>query len=244
MNVDHEGKLAYVTGGLGGIGAAVVQRLRESGCAVVCLDLPADGLPAERRGSSTAFYPVDINNANEVSRCCEELMATFGAPDILVNCAGVNHPGPFSELPLEQACAIVQTNLIGVISFTKLLLPGMVAKGGGCVLNIASRAASLPLADNAVYGASKAGVVAFTRQTSIEYGKHGVRVNSVSPGLIKTSMNAATRADPVKLNSIMARQAVNRIGKPEDVAALVLFLTSEEASFIAGADIQIDGGFM
>lgn len=235
MRYDNSGRLAFVTGGCGDIGRAVVESLTKSGCAVVALDRVTDA------DAPSHFF--DLRDRAALPGRAAYLTGEFGYPDILVNCAGVSFPCAFDELPDERIAEIVETNLLGLMLFTKLMLKGMVNREVGSIINVASKVASLPMVNNAVYGASKSGVVAFTRQLSMEYGRRGIRVNCISPGLIETRMNAVTRSDKAKLSSILSRQAVHRVGRPADVANLVMFLVSPEADFIAGADLHVDGGF-
>lgn len=242
---EHAGKLAFVTGGAGGIGSAVAEALRRSGCAVVVIDL-AEPVCAGAQDAvalpTLAWHRMDLGRIDAMDEQVAALVRTFGYPDILVNSAGVSYPAGFADIGVPQLAATVEINLLGLIVLTKLLLKGMSEKPCSHVINIASRIASAPMKNNAVYAASKAGIVALSAQLAIEYGHAGVRINSISPGLISTSMNERTRRDEEKMAQIMARQSLQRIGQPRDVANLVLFLCSENASFIAGTDIRIDGG--
>jgi 2-hydroxycyclohexanecarboxyl-CoA dehydrogenase len=224
-----KGKTAIVTGGAAGIGAAIVARFEEAGVSVVNLDL---------KGSP----PVDITDYEAVKKA----VAAAGAVDILVNNAGWDMFKPFLATDPAFWQKIIAINLVGPMNLLHCVLPGMVERGGGKVVNIASDAGRVGSSGEAPYSACKGGIIAITKTLARELAAKGVRINSVCPGLTETSMLESFMqgaGNPDKLREAYRRAVpIGRLGKPEDIAGAVLFLASDDAEFITGQTISVSGG--
>lgn len=224
-----KGKTAIVTGGAAGIGAAIVERFREESTHVVLLDLNAT--PA-----------VDITDYAAVQKA----VADAGPVDILVNNAGWDDFRPFLNTDPAFWQKIISINLVGPLNVLHCVLPGMVARGGGKVVSIASDAGRVGSSGEAPYSACKGGIIALTKTLARELAGKGVRLNVVSPGLTETGMLEQFMqgaGNPEKLREAYRRAVpIGRLGKPEDIAGAVLFLSSEDADFITGQVISVSGG--
>jgi 2-hydroxycyclohexanecarboxyl-CoA dehydrogenase len=224
-----KGKTAIVTGGAAGIGAAIVERFKAEGTRVVVFDL--QGTPA-----------VDITDYEAVKKAVE----AAGPVDILVNNAGWDMFKPFLKTDPAFWQKIIAINLVGPMNLMHCVLPGMVARGGGKVVNIASDAGRVGSSGEAPYSACKGGIIAMTKTLARELATKGVRLNTVCPGLTETSMleSFMTGAgNPEKLREAYTRAVpIGRLGKPEDIAGAVLFLASDDAEFITGQTISVSGG--
>jgi NAD(P)-dependent dehydrogenase (short-subunit alcohol dehydrogenase family) len=244
-------KVALVTGAGNGIGAAIAARFAREGAAVALVDVDERAVKAaaaaiERtRGRSLALLG-DVARDDDVRRAVAETVDQFGALHVLVNNAGVNVMRRVESATEEEFARCVDVDLKGVWLFSKHALPHLRAAGGGSVVNIASTHAFRTLPGTFPYSAAKGGVLALTKSLALDAGKDGVRVNAICPGTIETKMLRdwfASQPDPEAtrrrfLNAI----PIGRVGKPDDVANLALFLASDEASFLSGAVIALDGG--
>jgi len=223
------GKTAIVTGGAAGIGAAIVERFRAEGTEVVVFDL--NGEPK-----------VDITDYAAV----KQAVATAGPVDILVNNAGWDMFKPFLKTDPAFWQKIIALNLVGPMNLLHCVLPGMVERGGGKVVNIASDAGRVGSSGEAPYSACKGGIIALGKTLSRELATKGVRINTVCPGLTETGMLEAFMqgaGNPDKLREAYRRAVpIGRLGKPEDIPGAVLFLSSDDADFITGQTISISGG--
>jgi len=227
-----KGKTAIVTGGAAGIGAAIVQRFEEEGTKVIVFDLnPRSG---EQK--------VDITDHEGVKRAVE----AAGPVDILVNNAGWDMFRPFLQTDPAFWQKIISLNLVGVLNVLHAVLPGMVARGGGKVVSIASDAGRVGSSGEAVYSACKGGIISITKTLARELASKGVRLNTVCPGLTQTNMLAEFMkgaGNPDKLAEAYRRAVpIGRLGKPEDIPGAVLFLASDDADFITGQTISVSGG--
>jgi 2-hydroxycyclohexanecarboxyl-CoA dehydrogenase len=226
------GKTAIVTGGAAGIGAAIVQRFEEEGTKVVVFDLNP------RAGEQK----VDITDYEGVKRAVE----AAGPVDILVNNAGWDMFRPFLQTDPAFWQKIISLNLVGVLNVLHAVLPGMVARGGGKVVSIASDAGRVGSSGEAVYSACKGGIISITKTLARELASKGVRLNTVCPGLTQTNMLAEFMkgaGNPDKLAEAYRRAVpIGRLGKPDDIAGTVLFLASDDADFITGQTISVSGG--
>jgi len=224
-----KGKTAIVTGGAAGIGAAIVERFKAEGTKVVVFDL---------KGSPS----VDITDYEAVKQAVE----AAGPVDILVNNAGWDMFKPFLKTDPAFWQKIIAINLVGPMNLLHCVLPGMVARGGGKVVNIASDAGRVGSSGEAPYSACKGGIIAMTKTLSRELATKGVRLNTVCPGLTETGMLESFMqgaGNPDKLREAYTRAVpIGRLGKPEDIAGAVLFLSSEDAEFITGQTISVSGG--
>jgi 2-hydroxycyclohexanecarboxyl-CoA dehydrogenase len=224
-----KGKTAIVTGGAAGIGAAIVERFKAEGTRVVVFDLNSE-------------KPVDITNYEAVRAA----VAAAGPVDILVNNAGWDMFKPFLKTDPAFWQKIISINLTGALNLLHNVLPGMVERGGGKVVNIASDAGRVGSSGEAVYSACKGGIVAITKTLARELASKGVRLNTVCPGLTETGMLESFMqgaGNPDKLREAYRRAIpIGRLGKPEDIPGAVLFLASDDADFITGQTLSVSGG--
>jgi 2-hydroxycyclohexanecarboxyl-CoA dehydrogenase len=224
-----KGKTAIVTGGAAGIGAAIVARFKEEGTRVVNFDLKGDP-------------PVDITDYEAVKKA----VAAAGPVDILVNNAGWDMFKPFLATDPAFWQKIISINLVGPMNLLHCVLPGMLERGGGKVVNIASDAGRVGSSGEAPYSACKGGIIAMTKTIAREVASKGVRLNTVCPGLTETGMLESFMqgaGNPDKLREAYRRAVpIGRLGKPEDIAGAVLFLASDDAEFITGQTISVSGG--
>ena len=224
-----KGKTAIVTGGAAGIGAAIVERFKAEGTRVVVFDLK--GTPG-----------VDITDYEAVKKAVD----ATGPVDILVNNAGWDMFKPFLKTDPAFWQKIISINLVGPMNLLHTVLPGMVARGGGKVVNIASDAGRVGSSGEAPYSACKGGIIAMTKTLARELATKGVRLNTVCPGLTETSMLESFMqgaGNPDKLREAYTRAVpIGRLGRPEDIAGAVLFLASDDAEFITGQTISVSGG--
>ena len=223
------GKTAIVTGGAAGIGRAIVERFEAEGSKVVVFDINGPN-------------PVDVTDYDAVGRA----VAAAGPVDILVNNAGWDLFRPFLETDREFWQKILSLNLLGVLNMMHCVLPGMIARGGGKVVSIASDAGRVGSSGEAVYSACKGGVIALTKTLARELARKNVRLNTVCPGLTETGMLEQFMqgaGNPEKLREAYRRAVpVGRLGQPEDIAGAVLFLASDDAAFITGQTLSVSGG--
>jgi 2-hydroxycyclohexanecarboxyl-CoA dehydrogenase len=223
------GKTAIVTGGAAGIGAAIVERFRQEGTNVVIFDLNGE-------------KKVDITDYAAVQKA----VADAGPVDILVNNAGWDMFKPFLKSDPAFWQKIISINLVGAMNMLHCVLPGMVARGGGKVVSVASDAGRVGSSGEAVYSACKGGIIALTKTLARELASKGVRLNTVCPGLTETNMLTEFMkgaGNPEKLAEAYRRAIpIGRLGKPEDIPGAILFLASDDADFITGQTLSVSGG--
>lgn len=234
-----EGKRAFVTAAGQGIGRAIAVAYAREGAQVVATDL--DGALLE--GIGTEHFALDVTDKAALQRAIAE-----AAPDVLANCAGVVHSGTIAEATDDQFDFAIALNVRSQFHAMQAALPGMVERGGGTIVNIASVASSIIAAPNRfVYGATKAAVIAMTKSVALDYVTKGVRANCICPGTVDSpSLHERLRAmgDYEKAKAaFIARQPMGRIGRPEEVAALAVHLGSDESAFTTGQAHIIDGGW-
>lgn len=244
-----KGKTAVITGAGGGIGEAIATHLGALGARLALLDLDLDrihGLAERLRASGVEALPLvcDVSSEASVSAAAHATAEALGGADVLVNNAGILAPPvKLAELTLQAWERTFAVNSSGVFLCTREFGAQMCARRSGSIVNIASIAASAPNA-SPPYSASKASVLALTRHTAVEWGPMGVRANAVSPGFIRTALSEAQYAQGDLLARREAMVPLRRIGLPEDIARVTGFLAGDDAAFLTGQDIQVDGGFL
>jgi len=247
-----KGKVAIVTGGVGGLGRAIARLLSEEGAKVVLTDIDdaaaraaAEGMHS--RGGNAVGAAHDVSSETDWRRVLDTTLETFGRLDVLVNNAGVILYKKIEDISLEEWRRVMRVNLDGVFLGTRFAIGAMRKSGGGSIVNIASTAALIGNPDAAVYHASKGGVRAFSRAAAIECSKAGygynIRINSIYPGVIDTAMAEDLKEDESKYRAAMNWHAMGHFGEPSDVAFGVVYLASDESKFITGSELVIDGGW-
>ena len=228
-----------VTGGSGGIGAAICRKFAEEGC-LVYINYRSSQEKAERIAAETGGIAVrfDVSDADAVRRAISEI----GAPDVLVNNAGVSEVELFTALTDDRARRLLETDLIGTMNCARAVLPGMIRRHFGCIVNISSMWGEVGASCEVDYSAAKAGVIGFTKALAKEAAPSGIRVNCVSPGFIMTEMNS--RYTPDELEAIREEIPLGIFGEPEHVAEAVEFLASELAAYITGQVLGVNGGMV
>lgn len=246
--VRFKGKVALVTGGSEGMGGAIAQGLAKEGAKLALLDVQEEKgkkFVAElaNGGVQASFYKVDVTKKPGVDAAVAAAEKNFGRIDILVNVVGGHWPGPFTQSDEENWDKVIALNYKSILYTMKAVVDGMVARKYGKIVNIASDAGRIGTSNQALYSGAKGGVIALSRALAHELGGHGINVNTVSPGLINTPSFKARAGDHVDLVEQLKKTIVmGRLGKPEDIAAAVLFLASDEASYITGQVLSVNGG--
>lgn len=242
------GKVAIVTGANVGIGAAVAKVLAEEGAAVVITGRRKDLLDQvvadiERKKGRALAVAGSVTDEAHVRSVVEQCVRMFGTLNILVNNAGI---GAFGTLLHEIDDAtwhdILDVNLTGVFRMTRSAVPAMLKNGGGSIINMSSVGGVIGFSGSAAYGTSKGGLELFTKCVAMDYAQNGIRCNSVCPGLIDTPMAAPLLNNPDMKAEVLAAYPIRRVGMPEEVAKMVLYLASDEASWVTGSSFMIDGG--
>lgn len=242
-----EGKVALITGGGGGIGRETALAFARAGADVVLGDITSrmDDVAEEVRGLGrrALTVQVDLSDIPQIYEAAAAAQREFGRIDILINNAGIHLTQRFTEGAAGDWERIVRVNLLGTIAFCHAVVGGMIERQYGKIVNIASDAGRVGSMGQAVYGASKGGVVAFTRNLAVEMARYRINVNCVSPGLVDTDMWNATRRDRPNLASAYESTVPwKRLGSPSEIAAAILFLASEEAEYITGQTLSVNGG--
>jgi 3-oxoacyl-[acyl-carrier protein] reductase len=237
-------QVALISGGLNGLGRETAHIFAKEGAKVAVCDLAADGselvASIQAAGGVCHYIPADVSDFAQVQRMVAQVIEKFGTIDILINNAGITRDATLLKMTEEQWQQVIAVNLSGVFHCTKAVAPHMVQKAKGRIINASSVVGLFGNFGQTNYSASKAGVIAMTKTWARELGPKGIRVNAVAPGFIATDM---VRKMPEKvLQLMMARTPLRRMGEPRDVANAYLFLASNEADYINGAVLSVDGG--
>jgi acetoacetyl-CoA reductase len=240
-------RVAFVSGGMGGLGAAISRRLHDAGLIVAVShsehnDHVAAWLNRERDAGRT-FHPfgLDVASYDSCAECARQVLARFGTIDVLINNAGITRDASFMKLTKRDWEDVMHTDLDSVFNLTKPFLPGMVEHRFGRIVNISSVNGSRGAFGQTNYAAAKAGMHGFTMSLALEVARHGVTVNTVSPGYLATAMVEAVPTDVME-KRILPQIPVGRLGRPEEVASLIAYLCSDDGAFVTGADFAVNGG--
>ena len=259
----HAARVVLVTGAASGIGAAIARQYAREGAGVALIDVNADALVAyaaelSREGATVAWACADVSDYGQCEAALSSVQTTLGASvDTLVNNAGISpktdgKPANFWEMAPSEWNKVVGVNLNGAFNFSRLVTPGMVERRFGSIVNMSSVAGKAFVAFTAAhYGTTKAAVIGLTKSVAVDYVKQGVRCNCICPGTVQTpSLNERIAANAGQAGSVdqaraafIARQAMGRLGSAEEIAALAVYLASEESQFVTGQALVIDGGW-
>jgi len=246
--MDFSGKTVLVTGSSRGIGKATALKLASLGADVVVngtkmetAKVIADEIKS--MGRESLAIQADVSNARQVKSMFDSVIKKFGKIDILVNNAGIVTQGPFLSMEEKQWDKLISIDLKGVFLCSKEAAKHMVKEKYGRIVNIASVAGIMGFQGLAHYCSAKAAVINFTKEISLELAPQGISVNAIAPGAIETDMTKAIKSDPQMVKGIMSQIPLGRFGKPEEIAAAVVFLASDEASYVTGTTLVVDGGW-
>lgn len=249
LAISLDQKVAVVTGAGRGLGAAAARALAEAGAdlallgrTVAQLEALKEELAQTYQGRKILVVAADVSDETSVEEAANRVVKEFGRVDVLVNNAGIATPAPLLETTVSQIHRAVDVNLLGVMLCARAFGAHMVAQRGGVIINVGSIAGLIGDPDLTVYSATKGAVLAFTRALAVEWARHGVRVNSIAPGYFRTDLNK-TALDDVQIGPKIIRQIpLQRVGQPEELGPLVVYLASDAAAFMTGSTVVIDGG--
>lgn len=250
--MDFQGKVVVVTGAAAGIGRATALAFARMGAAVVVVDIASRGKDVveeiEQQGGTAVFSRTDVSRDGAVKQMVNKICQRFGGIDVLVNNAGIAREGSVLEVSLDQWQEVLGVNLTGSYICAKYCVPEMVKRGGGTVINVSSVQGLATEQDNAAYSASKGGLIALTKSMALDLAPDNIRVNCVCPGAIETEKVKQVLAgypDPQEAYRQWSDlHALRRMGQPEEVASVIMFLASDLASFVTGAVVTVDGGML
>ena len=239
-------RTALVTGGASGIGAATCRRLAAEGARVAVTDVNLDGARGVADEVDGAAFELDVRSTDSVRAAVEGAERELGPVDVLVNNAGYDEWGWFTDTDEALWQRVLAVNLVGVIACTHVVLPGMQERRRGRIVNVSSEAGRVGSSGSAVYSAAKGGVLAFTKAIAIENGRYGITSNAVAPGPIETPLlMAASQLGEIGeriIETMKGQTQMRRLGQPEEVAAAVAFLASDDCSFVTGETLGVSGG--
>lgn len=243
-----KGKVAVLTGAASGIGAATLRRFAEEGASVVCADINDEAGEAvvaklQAEGAIAAYRHCDVSQLSEVEATVEFAVKNYGGLDVIFNNAAWSGGGYVADIDPEVWDKSLAVMLDGVFYGMRAAIPVMLERGGGSIINTASVEGMFGEIMAAPYTTAKAGVINLTRNVAVEYGRKGIRANAICPGAVETPMlDVLVEVSPNSREEMMAQHAIGRFIRPEEIANVVLFLASDEASAITGAAIVVDGG--
>jgi len=241
-----QNKVAIITGGASGIGKATSLKFAEEGATVIIWDINKEKCTEtlnqlKSKEYVAEAYVLDTTDANEIEKVANIVVSTYGRIDILINNAGITRDATLKKMTSKEWQQVIDVNLTGVFNCTKAISPYMIENNYGRIINTSSVVGLYGNFGQTNYATSKAGLIGFTKSLAKELGKYNITVNAVAPGFIETDM---VKTIPAKVVEIMkSRSPLNRLGKPEDIANSYLFLASDEASYISGAVLSVDGAF-
>jgi len=243
-------KVCIITGTGSGMGRAAALLFCKEGAKVVGSDINADNAQATLRdaqkagGQMVSLQPADLTKQERCDALVDLALKTYGGIDVVYNNAATAYFGWMDKFTYEEFARTIEGELLIVFRFCKTVWPHLVARGGGSIINVASTSAKVAYKalPGIAHTAAKGGVLAMTRQLAMEGGKHKIRANTISPGLIETGATRELLKDPNFINPMMEKLMVGRVGQPEDVAPAAVYLASDESLFVTGADIAVDGG--
>ena len=242
-------KVAVIIGGGGFLCSEMVRGFARSGCAVSILDLRLEkALLVQKSLNDEGFnqinsYQIDVTKKEQHIVALNSIINKFGKVDILVNGAGINAPTPFFDISLEEWQSVINSQLTGTFLGCQVFGEYMVGRGIGSIINISSASAGPPLSKAFTYSVAKAGILNLTQNLGREWGQKGVRVNALRPGFFPTDWNRKNFINPEREKAILSHTPMGRYGQPTELLGAVLWLASDAASFVTGAEIEIDGGF-
>ncbi|MCC6070024.1 SDR family NAD(P)-dependent oxidoreductase [Massilia sp. GCM10020059] len=237
-------KVAVITGATQGIGLACAQRLANEGARVMMVDVKPEGADAAATlGEAARFFAADVSQKADVDAMLAATLKEFGQVDILINNAGVTHAADFLDLAEEDFDRVLRINLKSMFLCGQAVAREMVKRQSGCIINMSSVNSELAIPNQVPYVVSKGGVNQLTKVMALNLAPHGIRVNGIGPGTILTELaRKAVMASPEARHTILSRTPMGRCGEPEEVAAIAAFLASDDASYMTGQTMYVDGG--
>ena len=240
-------RVVVLTGAAGGIGSAIACGMASVGAVMALCDINTAQLAEVEKkitaaGGRASSHVMDVTQKGSIHACIQEIHTKYGRIDVLINCAGINVREGIMDVPEERYDKIMAINLEGVFMVSREVAPIMKAQNAGSIINIGSHNTGSILGGCSVYGATKCGVLSFTRSMAVEWAKYHIRANCVSPGHIRTELTKPTWEHPVRSKYLLDRIALGRPGYPEDIVGICVFLASDSSSYITGAEIRVDGG--
>jgi glucose 1-dehydrogenase len=239
-----EQKVAIVTGATQGIGLACAERLLKEGARVMLVDIKPEGAAvAQALGANARFCAADVSLKVDVDAMIAATVAAFGRIDILINNAGVTHAADFLDLSEDDFDRVLRINLKSMFLCSQAAARQMVGQGGGCIINMSSVNAELAIPNQVPYVVSKGGINQLTKVMALGLAPHGIRVNGIGPGTILTELaKKAVLSSPEARHTILSRTPAGRCGEPEEIASVAAFLASDDASYMTGQTMYVDGG--